>query len=326
MTTPPDPADLRFPAESMLTEPVMGEQIPVDDEVTARPGKRRSNSQFRDIWLRYRRNKLAVVGLVVVILLIVTALLAPFITPYDPREQNLLNAIEPPSAEHWFGTDVLGRDLFSMLLYGLQLALLVGVLTMLGSLLIGVTMGAIAGYLGRAWDGVLMRITDIFLAFPYLIGALVIVRSLDPGRTKGVGPVIVALVILGWTTTARLMRGQVLALRESEYVEAARSIGASSTRIVVRHLLPNAIAPVLVYAFTSIGVAVVAMASLSFLGVGVSIDTPEWGQMISQGFRNFGVPNTSFLWVFPSIAIIITTLAFAFVSDGLRDSLDPKLR
>jgi peptide/nickel transport system permease protein len=212
------------------------------------------------------------------------------------------------------------------MLYGLGLALLVGVGTMLGSLILGVAVGAVAGFLGRAWDSVLMRITDIFLAFPYLIGAIVIVRSIDPGRQKGAWPVALALIVLGWTTTARLMRGQVLALRESEYVEAARSIGASNSRIVLRHVLPNAIAPVLVYAFTSIGVAIVAMASLSFLGVGVGVETPEWGQMIAQGFDNFGVPNTSFLWIFPSIAIIITVLAFAFVSDGLRDSLDPKLR
>jgi len=319
--------DLRAPAEIMLAEPAVGESIPVDDEAAARPGKRRSSSQLQDIWRRYKRNRLALVGLGAVALLVIIALIAPLITPYDPYEQNLLNTMEPPNPpEHLFGTDVLGRDFFSLMLYGLRLALLVGVGTMLGSLFIGVTMGAVAGFLGRSWDSVLMRITDIFLAFPYLIGAIVIVRSIDPGRTKGVWPVILALIVLGWTTTARLMRGQVLALREAEYVEAARSIGASNSRIVIRHVLPNAIAPVLVYAFTSIGVAVVAMASLSFLGVGVGVETPEWGQMISQGFRNFGVPNTSFLWILPSIAIIITTLAFAFVSDGLRDSLDPKLR
>jgi peptide/nickel transport system permease protein len=326
VTEPPD-RDYRLPAETLMTEPLGEETLPVEEESAARPGKRRrARGQLEDIWRRYRRNKLAMVGLGMVLVLVVVALLAPFIAPYDPQQQNLLNTIEPPSAEHWFGTDTLGRDVFSMMLYGLRLALMVGVGTMLGSLLIGVTVGAIAGYFGRSWDSVLMRVTDIFLAFPYLIGAIVIVRSIDPGQTKGAWPVALALIILGWTTTARLMRGQVLALREAEYVEAARSIGASSGRIVLRHVLPNAIAPVLVYAFTSIGVAVVAMAALSFLGVGVGIETPEWGQMISQGFKNFGVPNTSYLWIFPSIAIIVTTLAFAFVSDGLRDSLDPKLR
>ncbi|HET9138613.1 ABC transporter permease [Actinophytocola sp.] len=326
MTETPD-RDLRLPAETLMTEPIGEDVLPVEEDSAARPGKRRRNrGQLEDIWHRYKKNKLAMVGLIMVGLLILIAVLAPLISPYDPTQQNLLNTIEPPTADHWFGTDTLGRDVFSMMLYGLRLALLVGVGTMLGSLVIGVTVGAVAGYFGRGWDSLLMRVTDIFLAFPYLIGAIVIVRSIDPGQTEGAWPVAVALIILGWTTTARLMRGQVLSLRESEYVEAARSIGASPRRIVIRHVLPNAIAPVLVYAFTSIGVAVVAMASLSFLGVGVGIETPEWGQMISQGFKNFGVPNTSYLWIFPSIAIIITTLAFAFVSDGLRDSLDPKLR
>jgi peptide/nickel transport system permease protein len=307
----------------LLAEPTVYPEETVEGEPEAR---RRSHSQLSDIWRRYKRNKLAIVGLIVVGVLVVLAIVGPFITPYDPREQNLLNTIQPPSGEHWFGTDVLGRDLFSGMLDALGLALLVGLATMVGTLVVGLTVGAIAGYLGKAWDSLMMRITDIFLAFPYLIGAIVIVRALDPTKQKGAWPVVVALVVLGWPTTSRLMRGQVLSLRESEYVEAARSIGASNTRIVLRHILPNAVAPVLVYAFTSIGVAIVAMASLSFLGVGVGIEVPEWGQMISQGFDNFGVPNTNFLWIFPSIAIIITTLAFAFVADGLRDSLDPKLR
>jgi peptide/nickel transport system permease protein len=286
----------------------------------------RGRSLWNDAWTRIRRNRVVLAAVAFIALTIVCAALAPLLTRYDFATQQLGEQFQPPSAEHWFGTDVLGRDLYSGMLDALGLALLVGVGTMLGSLLIGVTMGAIAGFLGRAWDSVLMRITDIFLAFPYLIGAIVIVRALDPGQQKGAWPVAVALIVLGWTTSARLMRGQVLALRESEYVEAARSIGASNSRIVLRHILPNAIAPVLVYAFTTIGVAIVAMASLSFLGVGVGIEVPEWGQMINQGFDNFNVPNTSFLWIFPSIAIVITTLAFAFVSDGLRDSLDPKLR
>jgi peptide/nickel transport system permease protein len=284
-------------------------------------GRRRAGG-FADVARRYRRNRLAVVGLVIVVILAVVALFEPWLTPYDPLEQNLGNTLRPPSAVHWFGTDVLGRDLYSGIIYGTRLAMLVSGLTVLCSLVIGVVLGALAGVKGGAWDAVISRVVDVFLAFPLLIGAVIIVQAVG----GGIVPVVVALVALGWMTTARLMRGQVLALREAEYVEAARSIGASGSRIVLRHVLPNAIAPVLVYAFTSIGVAIVAMASLSFLGVGVGIETPEWGQMISQGFQNFGVPNTSYLWIFPSIAIIITTLAFAFVADGMRDSLDPKLR
>jgi peptide/nickel transport system permease protein len=284
--------------------------------------KERSRSQFADMWRRFRRNKLAMVGLAIVGILIILAVIQPLISPYDPWEQNLSNTLATPDSDHLMGTDALGRDLYSELLYGLKLALIVGICTMLGSLIVGVALGAIAGYRGRFSDAIIMRTTDIFLAFPYLIGAILIVRTFG----SGVAQVIIALVVLGWSTGARLMRGQMLALREAEYVEAARSIGASDWRIVVRHILPNAIQPVFIYSFTSIGVAVVAMASLAYLGVGVPPDTPEWGRLINQGIEQVQVAGKDYLWIFPSAAICLTTLAFAFVADGLRDSLDPKLR
>jgi peptide/nickel transport system permease protein len=293
-------------------------------EPTAEPGKdnNRSRSQFADMWRRFRRNTLAMIGLVVVAILILLALLQPFISPYDPYDQNLLNTLSSPGGNHLMGTDALGRDLYSGMLYGLRLALLVGIMTMLGSMLVGVALGSLAGFRGRFSDALIMRITDIFLAFPFLIGAILVVRTFGSGVTQ----VIVALVVLGWPTAARLMRGQMLALRESEYVEAARSIGASDWRIVLRHIMPNAIQPVFIYSFTSIGIAVVAMASLAYLGVGVPPDTPEWGRLINQGIEQVQVAGKDYLWMFPSGAICLTTLAFAFVADGLRDSLDPKLR
>lgn len=297
----------------------------VDENVPpepGKPGKERSRSQFADMWRRFKKNKLAMGGLVVVGILVVLALIQPFISPYDPWDPNLSNTLAPPGDGHLMGTDALGRDLYSGLLYGLRLALIVGISTMLGSMLVGVTLGALAGYRGRFADGLIMRITDIFLAFPYLIGAILVVRTFG----SGVAQVIIALVVLGWPTAARLMRGQMLALREAEYVEAARSIGASDWRIVVRHIMPNAIQPVFIYSFTSIGVAVVAMASLAYLGVGVPPDTPEWGRLINMGIEQVQVDGKDYLWMFPSAAICITTLAFAFVADGLRDSLDPKLR
>ena len=291
-------------------------------EPAGKPGKERSRSQFADMWRRFKKNKLAMGGLVVVGILVVLALIQPFISPYDPWDPNLSNTLAPPGDGHLMGTDALGRDLYSGLLYGLKLALIVGISTMLGSMLVGVTLGALAGYRGRFSDSLIMRITDIFLAFPYLIGAILVVRTFG----SGVVQVIIALVVLGWPTAARLMRGQMLALREAEYVEAARSIGASDWRIVVRHIMPNAIQPVFIYSFTSIGVAVVAMASLAYLGVGVPPDTPEWGRLINMGIEQVQVDGKDYLWMFPSAAICITTLAFAFVADGLRDSLDPKLR
>jgi peptide/nickel transport system permease protein len=319
MTTTPDPADLSMPAQALLVEPADYLEPQTEEPES---GKNRARGQLADIWRRFRRNKLAMVGLAVVAILVLAALAEPFITPYDPTEQNLLNTLQTPNSFHWFGTDVLGRDLFSDILYGLRLALIVGVATMLGSMIIGVLLGALAGYRGRYADAIIMRSTDVFLAFPYLIGAILVVRTFG----SGVPQVIIALVVLGWATGARLMRGQMLSLREAEYVEAARSIGASDTRIVMRHILPNAIQPVFIYSFTSIGVAVVAMASLAYLGVGVPPDTPEWGRLINQGIEQVQVAGKDYLWMFPSAAIVVTTLAFAFVSDGLRDALDPKLR
>jgi len=320
MTTQPDPADLSAPAQAVLVESASDHPGPLPEDTGGKKGKNRS--QFGDFWRRFKRNKLAMTGLVVVAIMVLLALVQPLISPYDPYDQNLLNALQPPNSDHWFGTDVLGRDLYSGMLYGLKLALIVGLATMVGSMTLGVVLGAIAGYRGGFSDGLVMRITDLFLAFPYLIGAILVVRTFG----SGVFQIILALVILGWPTAARLMRGQILALRESEYVEAARSIGASDTRIVTRHILPNAIQPVFIYSFTGIGVAVVAMASLAYLGVGVPPDTPEWGRMINQGIEQVQVAGKDFLWMFPSGAICITTLAFAFVSDGLRDALDPKLR
>jgi peptide/nickel transport system permease protein len=315
-----EPTDMTTAAQAVVVQSAHEtEQAPLEP---GQPGKERSRSQFADMWRRFKKNKLAMVGLAVVAVLVVLALIQPFISPYDPYDQNLMNTLEPPGGDHIMGTDALGRDLYSGLLYGLGLALLVGVCTMLGSMLVGVALGALAGYRGRFADGLIMRITDIFLAFPYLIGAILVVRTFGAGVTQ----VIIALVVLGWPTAARLMRGQMLALREAEYVEAARSIGASDWRIVLRHIMPNAIQPVFIYSFTSIGVAVVAMASLAYLGVGVPPDTPEWGRLINQGIEQVQVSGKDYLWIYPSAAICITTLAFAFVADGLRDSLDPKLR
>ena len=299
--------------------------LPGSDVTTpeaAVPMAARRSGGFAEVVRRYRRNPLAIVGLVIVVTLAVVAVLQPVITPYDPFEQNLLNTLQPPGADHWFGTDVLGRDLYSGILYGTRLAMLVGLLTVFCSLVIGVALGALAGFKGGIWDAAVGRTVDVFLAFPLLVGAIIIVRAVGGGVTA----VVVALVALGWMTTARLARGQVLALREAEYVEAARSIGARNGRIVVRHILPNAIAPVLVYAFTNIGVVVVAMASLSYLGVGVPPDVPEWGRLVDQATPFLQVPGMAHLWLAPTGAIVLTTLGFAFVADGLRDALDPRLR
>lgn len=316
--------DTHVPAEQLFTEFEAPDVPPpdLDDGRAVRQTKDVKRGQLRDIWRRYKKNKLALVGLGIVGVLLLIAIFEPWLTPYDPYEQNLANTRKPPDSEHWFGTDTLGRDLFSGILFGTRLAMIVGVCVVFLSLLVGVSAGAIAGYRGKALDSLIMRVTDIFLAFPYLIGAILVVRIVGDSVTG----VILALAVLAWPTSARLMRGQVLALRESEYVEAARSVGASDTRIVIRHILPNAISPVLIYAFTTIGVSVVAMASLAFLGVGVPADTPEWGRLINNALPYLRQDGMTYMWLSPSLAIVTTTLGFAFVADGLRDSLDPKLR
>jgi peptide/nickel transport system permease protein len=280
----------------------------------------RAQTQFGDVWRRFLRNKLAVVGLVMVGIVLLTAVAAPLIAPHDPQAQDLSNTLASPSSDHWFGTDDNGRDQFSRVIYGTRIAMTVGVSAILLALVIGVVLGSLAGYLGRGWDAVIMRLADVFFAFPLLIGALVIVLVVG----RGLAPVILALGIFSWATVARLLRSSILSVRESEYVEAARSLGAGRWRIVTRHVLPNSMAPVLVYAMVSVATAIVTEASLSYLGVGLPPDIPDWGNMIAAGQKFFGFKD--FLWYLPSMAVVFTVLGFVFVGDGLRDALDPRLR
>ena len=280
----------------------------------------RVQTQFGDIRRRFLRNKLAVVGLGMVGVVFLTALVAPVIAPSGPKAQNLSNTLASPSSAHWLGTDDLGRDQLSRVIYGSRIAVVVGLATILLALVIGVVLGSLSGYLGGAWDAVIMRVADVFFAFPVLIGAIVIVLVVG----RGLAPVILALGIFSWATVARLLRSSILSVRESEYVEAARSLGAGRFRIVTRHVLPNSLAPVLVFAMVSVATAIVAEAGLSYLGVGLPPDVPDWGNMISTGQKFFGYKD--FLWFFPSMAVVFTVLGFVFVGDGLRDALDPRLR
>jgi len=277
-------------------------------------------TQFGNVRRRFLRNKLALLGLVMVGIVFLTALLAPVIATHPPRAQDLNITLQGPSADHWFGTDELGRDQFSRVVHGSRIAVSVGLASILLALVIGVVLGSVAGYLGRGWDALIMRVADVFFAFPLIIGAVVIILVVG----RGVTPVIIALGLFSWATIARLLRSSILSIRESEYVEAARSLGAGKWRIVTRHVLPNSMAPVLVYAMVSVATAIVAQASLSYLGVGVPPDVPDWGNMISSGQKFFGFKD--YLWFFPSMAVVFTVLGFVFVGDGLRDALDPRLR
>jgi peptide/nickel transport system permease protein len=276
-------------------------------------------SSWREVWRRFAENKLAVLGLIMIFVLFVTAAFAPLLAPYDPYDQDLANTLAPPSSEHWLGTDPLGRDQLSRLIYGSRIAVIVGLASIIIATIIGVTLGALSGWYGGRTDAVIMRIADVFFAFPLLIGAILIILVLG----RGILPVVLSLAIFSWATVARLQRSSILSVRESDYVMAARALGAGGWRLVSRHVLPNSFAPVLVFATFSVGVAVVAEASLSFLGVGVKADVPEWGNMISVG-RSF-VGSNDYLWLFPSLAVVLTVLGFVFAGDGLRDALDPRL-
>ncbi len=276
--------------------------------------------QWREVWVRFAANRLALFGLVLVVGLLLTAAFAPLIAPYDPLHQDLMHTIQSPTGSHLFGTDALGRDQLSRVIYGSQIAVIVGVLSMVLTLVIGITLGAIAGYFGKFYDTLVMRSADVFFAFPLLVGAIIIITVMG----RGIWPVVLSLAIFGWATVARLLRSSVLSSREMDYVHAARALGASHLRIITRHILPNSLAPVIIYGTFNVGTAVVAEASLSFLGVGVSPEVPEWGNMLSAGRAFMGVSD--YMWALPSIAVVLTTLGFIFVGDGLRDALDPKLR
>jgi peptide/nickel transport system permease protein len=273
----------------------------------------------RDAWRRFRRNKLAVLGLVFIGLLTLVALAAPLIARQDPLVISS-QLRQPPSADHWFGTDAVGRDLFARVIHGARVSLIVGVASCLIALTIGVVVGATAGFYGGWIDALMMRVTDILLAFPYIILAIAMIVVFG----RGLATVILVIGALGWLAICRVLRSSFLQLKEMEFIEAARAVGVSNTRIVVRHLLPNAIQPVIVYGTLFIGSAVLSEAALSFLGVGITEPTPSWGLMVNQG-RRF-VTTSPHLLLFPGGAIFLMVLSFLLVGDGLRDALDPKMR
>jgi len=268
---------------------------------------------------RLRRNRLAVVGLALVILLAIAAVFAPLVAPYDPIKQNYDIISEGPSGLHWMGTDQLGRDTFSRLVFGARTSLTVGLFTQFIVLGLGVPLGLIAGYVGGKTDNLLMRFVDIMYAFPDLL-FIVLLRSVLGG---GIFMIFLAIGLVTWTNVARLVRGQVLSTKQADYVTAARSMGASSLHIILRHILPNVIGPLLVVVTFAVPRAIFVEAALSYIGIGVPPPTPSWGTMIQDGYNLiFVAPN---LVLFPAIAIGLVMLAFTFLGDGLRDALDPRI-
>jgi peptide/nickel transport system permease protein len=268
-----------------------------------------------------RRNRLAAAGLVLVTMFVIFAIFAPWIAPQSPSAIDLPSRLQPPSAAHWFGTDELGRDILSRVIYGARISMLVGASVVAGSLLLGLILGSIAGYYGGVTDRFFSVIVmNAFLSFPGILLAIAFVAFLGPGIFN----LILALCIGGWVGYARLVRAQVLAVKEKEFVEAARALGASDWRIVTRHILPNIIQPVIVQAAIGMAGAVLAEATMSFLGLGVPPPTASWGSMLNDGRAHlFDAPH---LVLFPATGVMLAVLSFNFIGDALRDYMDPRSR
>ncbi len=276
---------------------------------------------------RLKKNKLAVAALVWITIVILVAITADLWAPRwlgDPIKIDSTTAAErmllSPSLEHPFGTDKLGRDVASRVVYGARVSLLVGVVAVSIAVAIGLLMGALAAYYGGIWDAIIMRTADVFFAFPYILFAIVLIALLGPGLQN----VFIAIGVLGWPSIARVFRSSILSVKENEYVDAARAMGASTRRILIRHIMPNAVAPIIVYATMSIGGAILTEAALSFLGMGVQRPNPSWGNMLDDA-RSFML-SAPWLMIYPGVAILTTVLAFVLLGDGLRDALDVKMK
>ncbi len=265
------------------------------------------------------RNRMAMAGLIVILIWAFIALAAPLIAPYGPLQQKVEDRLLPPSPQHLCGTDELGRDVFSRVIYGARISLPVGLIVITFSMLVGALIGALAGYLGGVFDLLIMRVADITLAFPSIVLALAIASVLGPSLKNAV----IAMILVWWPEYSRLMRGQVLSVKTNEYVTAATSVGVPGWRILSRHILPNSGSPIIIKASLDAGSAILTIAALSFIGLGAVPPTPEWGAMISMGRFKF---YQWWLTVFPGLAVLTVVLGFNFLGDGLRDALDPRLR
>ena len=287
----------------------------------------KSRTLRADALRRLRKNKLAMAGLVWIIIVILIAITADLWAPGwlgDPVEIDSSTAAQQrllaPSWDHPFGTDKLGRDVASRVVYGARVSLIVGVLAVAIMVAIGLIMGALAAYYGGIWDALIMRLADVFFAFPYILFAIVLIALLG----RGFHNVFIAIGVLGWPSIARVFRSSILSVKENEYVDAARAMGASTRRILVRHIMPNAMAPIIVYATMSVGGAILTEAALSFLGMGVQAPNPSWGLMLSEAAVQ--IFTSPWLMIYPGIAILTTVLGFVLLGDGLRDALDVKLK
>lgn len=270
-------------------------------------------------WRRFSKHKLAVAGAAFMLVVTLAALLAPWIVPYNPTEITDSFAAAP-SFQHWLGTDMVGRDMFSRVVYAARISLSVGIGAVVISAAIGTALGLVSGYFGGWLDGLIMRITDMFMSFPYIMFMLVVASLVGPGLTN----IILILGVLGWPGVARLVRGNVLAIKQSEYVKASVVLGFRTPRILLRHVLPNTIAPILVYATSGVAGAILDEAALSFLGLGVQPPDASWGNMLASAQSISVLSSNPWLWLPPGIMILLCVLSINYIGDAMRDAFDPK--
>mgnify|MGYP001390779914 CR=1 FL=1 len=275
---------------------------------------------MRDFWKRFGQNRMALFGFIIIIVILLMAVFAKWMTPFDPYAMETLNRLQSPNSEHWFGTDQFGRDIFSRMIYGARISLQVGIIAVGFSFVVGTLIGMVAGYKGGWVDHILSRVTDVLFAFPDILLALVIMAILGPSLNN----LMLAIGIVYTPIFARIARGTVLNIKDSLYIEAAKSMGVNPFTILMRHILPNAMAPLIVQITLSFAFAILAEAALSFLGLGVSPDTPSWGIMLSEA--KDWMELSWWTAVFPGIAITLAVFGFNVMGDGLRDALDPRLR
>ncbi|MGG4095658.1 nickel transporter permease [Paenibacillus lautus] len=276
--------------------------------------------QWKSFYHRLKKNKAALFGGYFLLLMILVAIFGPLLTQYDPTKVDYSTKLLKPSADHWFGTDHNGRDIFTRIIHGMRLTLSVGFISVIIGAAFGVVLGIISGYYGGKWDALIMRITDVMLAFPGILLALAVVSVLG----KNLFNVIIAVSIFSIPTFARVVRGSTLAVRKLEYIDAMRSLGASDGRIIFGHILPNITSPIIVQATLRIAVAILTASGLSFLGLGAQPPTPEWGAMLNDG-RNY-IMDHPHVALFPGLSIVFVVIAFNLLGDGLRDVLDPKMK
>jgi peptide/nickel transport system permease protein len=274
----------------------------------------------REFWARLQRNRMAMSGLALVLILFAVALLASWLAPYDPSFINLKQVLMPPSPDHLLGTDTLGRDVLSRIIFGARISLLVGFVAVGIATLIGLFVGALAGYYGGWVDSALMRLVDLMLCFPTLFLILAVIALLGPS----IWNIMAVIGLTGWMGVARLVRAEFLSLREREFVTAARALGASDARLILRHLLPNALTPVMVSATLGVAGAILTESALSFLGLGVQPPTPSWGNILTAGKDNIEI--AWWLSVFPGLAILVTVMSYNLLGEGIREAIDPRLK